>query len=110
MFSQRTSISDRTPLQSLLRISITIFTGFLLVGPFLGILLAAVVFDNSMESFLKGGHIDAAMAQPLIFIQGVTTFIGLIVFPILHITRLEHKPLAPLIDNRSHLTRVLLLV
>ena len=110
MFSQGTSISDRTPAQSLLRISITIFTGFLLVGPFLGILLSAVVFDNSMESFMKSGNIDPAMAQPLIFVQGITTFIGLIVFPILHITRLEHKPLTPLVDNRMHLNQVLLLV
>lgn len=110
MFSQGTSISDRTPTQSLLRISITIFTGFLLVGPFLGILLAALVYDNAMEPFMKSGSVDPTMAKPLIFVQGMTTFIGLILFPIIHITRLEHKPLAPLVDNRTYLAQALLLV
>ena len=111
MFSQGTSISDRTPTQSLLRISITIFTGFLLVGPFLGILLSALVYGNAMESFLKDQNsIDPSMAMPLIFVQGMTTFVGLIVFPIIHITRLENKPLTPLVDKRMHLNQVLLLV
>ena len=110
MFSHGSSISDRTPIQSLLIISITIFSGFLLVGPVIGVMLSALVFEHSMDSYLKSGIIDPTMAKPMILIQGVTTFVGLILFPIIHITRLEHKPLRPLIDNRTHLTQVLLLV
>ena len=64
-----------------------------------------------MESFLKDQNsIDPSMAMPLIFVQGMTTFVGLIVFPIIHITRLENKPLTPLVDKRMHLNQVLLLV
>lgn len=110
MFSQGTPISDRTPVQSLLRISITIFTGFLLVGPFIGVLLAMAVFDAGSDSFFKGGAPDPAMEGPLLTVQAMTTLVGLIVFPIVHITRLERKPLAPFFSNRTNLNRILLMV
>jgi membrane protease YdiL (CAAX protease family) len=110
MFSHGSPISDRTPTQSLLVISITIFSGFLLIGPVVGVMLSALVFEHSMDSYLKSGVIDPTMTKPLILIQGVATFLGLILFPIIHITRLEHKSLRPLIANRTHLTQVLLLV
>ena len=107
MFSQVTPISDKSPTQSLLRISITIFFGFLLVGPFLGVALAAVVYDMDIESFFNAGGMSADMANPLLFVQAVTTFIGLILFPVIHITRLEYKPLSPFFSSRAQLTPVL---
>ena len=110
MFSHGTLISDRTPVQSMLRISITIFVGFLIVGPFVGVMLSALVFENSMDEFFKTGSINPTMVKPMILLQAVTTFVGLILFPIIHITKLEGKSLSPLFDNRVHLAQVLLLV
>ena len=107
MFSQGTPISDKTPTQSLLRISITIFTGFLLVGPFVGILLSAFVYDNGIEAFFNTANMGPGMIKPLLFVQGMTTFIGLILFPIIHITALERKPLSPFFSSRAQLTLVL---
>lgn len=110
MFSQGTPISDRTPVQSLLRISITIFTGFLLAGPFIGVLLSMAVFDSGAEPFLKDGAPDPSMAGPLLLVQAMTTLIGLIVFPIVHITRLERKTLSPLFSRRDNLNQILIMV
>jgi membrane protease YdiL (CAAX protease family) len=107
MFSQVTPISDKTPTQSLLRIAITIFTGFLLVGPFLGVSLAAVVYDIDFEAFFNAENMGPAMVNPLLLLQAMTTFIGLILFPIIHITKLEYKPLSLFFSNRAQLTFVL---
>jgi membrane protease YdiL (CAAX protease family) len=46
----------------------------------------------------------------MLFTQGVVSFVSFILFPIIHISALEHKPLAPLFENRSHLGQGLLLV
>lgn len=110
MFSQVTPISDRTPTQSLLRIFITIFTGFLLVGPAIGVMLAALVYDLDVESFFQGGKANTAMVSPLLLLQAATTFIGLILFPLIHITQLEHKPLSPLFAGHRQLGQVLVMV
>lgn len=110
MFSQVTPISDRTPTQSLLRIFITIFTGFLLVGPAIGIMLAALVYDLDIESFFQGGKVNTAMVSPLLLLQAATTFIGLILFPVIHITQLEHKSLSPFFAGHPQLGQVLVMV
>lgn len=105
MFSQPSLISDRTPLWSLLRITITLLTG-LLAGTFLAIPLTAFVYGVDVTST----DVDQSMAMPLLFTQGVVSFVSFILFPIIHIAALEHKPLAPLINNRIHLAQGLLLV
>ncbi|HTF20925.1 MAG TPA: CPBP family intramembrane glutamic endopeptidase [Chryseolinea sp.] len=106
MFSQGTLISDRTPVWSLLRITITLLTG-ILAGSFVAIPLAAYVYGIDVT---YNDNPDLSMAMPLLFTQGVVSFISFIVFPIIHITALEHKPLTPLVDRRLHLTQTLLLV
>jgi len=106
MFSQFKPISDKTPVQSLLRISITIFTGFLVVGPFIGAAIAALVYEVSIPSLFIGPF-DATIVNPLLLLQAISGFIGLIVFPILHVTGLEHKPLSPFFSNKTQLMTVL---
>ena len=106
MLRQDPLISDRTPLWSLLRITLTLLTG-VLAGSVIAPSLTAFVFDREIA---LTGSMDESMAMPMLFIQGVVSFVAFILFPILHITALEHKPLMPLVDERTHLGQTLLLV
>ncbi len=103
MFSQGMAISDRAPMQSLLRICITIFSGFALVGPSLGMLIASIFYEGSLLSDMATDTMEESMVVPLLIMQALATFIGLIVFPIIHITLLEHKPLSGLFNQTSGL-------
>ena len=100
------SISDRTPLRSLLRITITLITG-LLTGVVIAPPIVAFVFGNDIN---LTANFDNSMASPLLLSQGIATSIGFILFPLIHIYWLEHKPLMPLIDNRARFSQSLLLV
>lgn len=106
MLTHGTLISDRTPIWSLLRITITLLTG-ILAGTFLAIPLAAFVYGKDVD---MNSSLDASMAMPLLFVQAVVSFVSFILFPIIHIAALERKPLLPLVGKRTHLGQTLLLV
>jgi len=110
MYDPRPLVSDRHPLLSLFLILATIFFGFVLIGPMLGVALSWIFYPgNFVEDFINGtdrpGFFLAGMT-----VQGFTTLVGLIIFPIVHITRLEHKPLRPFFPAQPKLGEVILAV
>lgn len=110
MFSQGMTISDRAPMQSLLRICITLFSGFIFVGPLLGMLVASLFYDGSLLTAFNSDTIDETAAIPLLIIQALGTLVGLIVFPVIHITLLERKPLSGLFSETTGLRTALPMV
>jgi membrane protease YdiL (CAAX protease family) len=79
----------------------------MLAGMFVAIPLTSFVYGVDVTT---NNNPDPSMAMPLLFMQGVVSFVSFVVFPIIHISALEHKPLAPLFQNRKHLGQGLLLV
>jgi uncharacterized protein len=81
---------ERHPLISLLLILFIVGIGFVLVGPFIGVFLAAPFYAGSMEELVANiqdpaNHPEVKM--PLYIIQGFATLVGLIIAPALYMSR-----------------------
>jgi membrane protease YdiL (CAAX protease family) len=89
-------VSDRHPIVSLLLIIIMVGTGFLLVGPGIGLAVASQFYEGDLMSIFQSQP-DPSVFTPLMIVQGFASLIGLIVIPILYVRVFERKPLAPFI-------------
>lgn len=89
------SVSDRHPLVSLLYIIIMVGTGFLLIGPALGIGVASFFYEGDDLLHALTSDPDYSVYIPLMVTQGVASFTGLILFPLLHVRFVEQKSLQP---------------
>jgi uncharacterized protein len=88
-------VSDRAPLVSLLLILLNVFLGFVVVGPVLGLGIASLFYDGNLLNDIQTLDNRPGILVPLLVTQSVATFIGLIIFPILHIVAIEHKRIPP---------------
>lgn len=87
-------VSNRHPFLSLLYIVIMIGAGFLLIGPGVGIAVAAQFYEGDLLSLLQTGP-DYSVFLPLMIMQGFASLIGLIIIPIIYLRVFERKPLKP---------------
>ena len=88
-------VSDRAPLASLLIILLNVFLGFVVVGPVLGLGIASLFYEGNLLNDIQTLDNRPGILVPLLVTQSVATFIGLIIFPILHIVAIEHKRIPP---------------
>jgi uncharacterized protein len=96
-------IIDRHPVVNLILILIVVGLGFVFVGPFIGILIAALYYPGSIED-LGVAILDPAdhpeLKIPLYIMQGCATAVGLIVAPML-IMRNTATPVQSLFRNKT---------
>ena len=88
-------VSDRSPLASLLIILLNVFLGFVVVGPVLGLGIASLFYEGNLLNDIQALDNRPGILVPLLVTQSVATFVGLIIFPILHIVAIEHKRIPP---------------
>ncbi len=88
-------VSDRSPLVSLLIILLNVFLGFVVVGPVLGLGIASLFYDGNLLNDIQTPDNRPDIVVPLLITQSVATFIGLIIFPMIHIVAIEHKRIPP---------------
>ncbi len=103
-------VSDRSPLASLLIILLNVFLGFVVVGPVLGLGIASLFYDGNLLNDIQTLDNRPGILVPLLVTQSVATFIGLIIFPILHIVAIEHKRIPPFFPPQHKPLFVLFLV
>jgi membrane protease YdiL (CAAX protease family) len=108
MFDSRLLVSNRLPFLSLCLVLATVFIGFVVVGPLLGVAVASSFYDGNLVTDLFSNSDQPGYFLAVMVVQGVATFVGLILFPILHITQLEHKPLQPFFPSQPKVGQVLL--
>ena len=108
MFDPRLLVSNRAPFMSLCLVLATVFIGFAVVGPLLGVAVASAFYDGNLAVDILNGADQPGYFVAVMVVQGIATFVGLIVFPVLHIMQLEHKPLQPFFPSEPKLERVLL--
>ena len=76
-----------SPFQSLLLIILISFTGFLFIGPFIGLIFSLPFFEGSIMDLVKS-QVDPignpAMKLPILITQGTATLIGFIIFPYIY--------------------------
>ncbi len=83
-------VSDRSPVLSMLFILIMVGSGFLLIGPGVGLAVASLFYEGNLLIALQTST-DVSLYTPLMITQGFAALIGLIVIPILYIQFIEHK-------------------
>ncbi|MDH4090931.1 MAG: CPBP family intramembrane metalloprotease [Cyclobacteriaceae bacterium] len=110
MFTPQNIVSDKPPFQSLLRITLNVILGFVIVGPLLGFAVASSFYGGDLLGDLEKTTGQPGLVGAILLMQAIVTFIGLILFPIIHITQLEHKPLKPFFPSNSQTLLMLLLV
>lgn len=110
MFTPRNLVSDRPPFQSLLRITLNIVLGFIIVGPIVGLALASSIYQGDLLNDIQNVNIGPGFIEAMFLMQGIVTFVGLILFPIIHITQLEHKSLRPFFPTQSNTLLMLVVV
>lgn len=103
-------VSDKSPILSLLIIFLLVLMGFGIVGPVLGNLITSDMYDGDFLTDLQNDALKPGSIQLILILQGIITFIGLIVFPLLYITMVEHKKLNPFFPPQPKLGTLLLLV
>lgn len=110
MSDHRNLVSDRSPFLSFVLILITVFIGFVVVGPMLGFAVASLFYEGNLLNDLQTGSDNPGFFLAGMVVQGIASFVGLIVFPALHIRFLEHKSLSPFFPDQPKFGQVLLAV
>lgn len=96
MSTEDINISDRHPLVSLLYIIILMGIGFLLIGPGIGLAVAALFYEGDLVSMVANPDYSAFL--PLMTVQAFAAFTGLILFPLLYVRFSERKPVSKLFN------------
>lgn len=86
-------ISNKPPLTSLLLIFAVVFIGFMVIGPMIGLALAMPFYEGDFLADFGGNKIGSDAFIPLMIIQGVTSFTGLVLLPMAYVRYSEHKPI-----------------
>lgn len=97
---QENLVSDKPPLQSLLVTIVMFFLGFMVVGGIIGFMIAEPFYDGNLLTDMLSEEPGNDLFYPLLIVQGVTSFVGLIIFPFLQLRFLEHKSVAPFFQKQ----------
>lgn len=104
-------VSDKRPALSLLIIFLLVLLGFGIIGPLIGLQLSASFYDGDVINdltTLKGTR-NPNFFYATMVVQGMTTLLGLIVIPWLHL-RANQRQLQPFFPPAYRLPMVLALV
>lgn len=110
MFTIPNLVSDRPPVLSVLFIALNVMLSFVLIGPVIGLTVASFFYDGNLLKELESISPKPELVTPLLIMQAVVTAVALIAFPIIHITKIEHKSLRPFFPTQSQTFKILLLL
>jgi len=94
----------------MLRIVLMVMLGFVIVGPLLGLQLSMAFYDGDLMQDIGNVSGTPQLATAILVMQATATLIGLIIFPLIQITRLERKSLRPFFPDQEKLGLMLLIV
>lgn len=110
MFTPQNLVSDRPPFQSLLRITLSILLGFAILGPIVGLALADAIYEGDLLVDTQNMNFGPGFLEAMYLLQGTATLLGLILLPVIHITRLEHKTLGAFFPPQPNAFLMLIIV
>ncbi len=102
-------VSNKQPLLSLFNIFVNLVLGFVLIGPLLGLLAASAFYDGNLLQDLTTVKNTKELFYPMLIMQGIASFVGLIALPYLHLRTIEQKKLRPFFPAQSRILFVLLI-
>jgi membrane protease YdiL (CAAX protease family) len=107
---QESLVSNKPPLTSLLLIFAVVFIGFVVVGPMVGMAIAMLVYDGDLLAEILNNSPGSNAFYPLMIVQGIASFIGLVMLPGLYIRYTEQKSLAPFFRKENNLPVVVAII
>lgn len=107
---QESLVSDKPPLTSLFLILAVVFIGFVVVGPMVGFAIAMPFYEGDFLSDFAHGTLNQNSFVPLMTVQGVTSFIGLILLPMAYIRYTENKEINLFFKGENNLYLSILLI
>jgi uncharacterized protein len=84
-------VSNKPPLTSLLLIFGVVFIGFVIIGPMIGLAIAMPFYGDSFLSDITSNQLRSDAFVPLMIVQGITSFTGLVVLPMAYIRYSENR-------------------
>src|SRR5688572_29430365 len=104
-------VSNTTPVLSLFIIFLLVLLGFGVIGPLIGLQLSAIFYEGDIMKDLTSlrGTGNPRFFYAMMVVQGMTTLLGLIVIPWLHL-RANQRQLQPFFPPAYRLPMVLALV
>ena len=103
-------VSDKSPIRSLVMICLVVVIGFGIVGQLLGVLVAAEMYEGNLVQDLENYSLKPGGLGAILTMQGIVTFVGLILFPIIHLTQVEHKSLKPFFPPQRKIATLIIIV
>lgn len=88
---QESLVSNNPPLTSLLIIFAIVFSGFLVIGPMIGFMLAMPFYEGDFLTDLMKDQLSSDAFVPLMLLQGATSFTGLVLMPMAYIRYSEGR-------------------
>lgn len=107
---QESLVSNKPPLTSLFLIFAVVFIGFVVVGPMVGMAIAMLVYDGDLLAEILNNSPGPNAFYPLMIVQGIASFIGLVMLPALYIRYTEQKLLAPFFRKENNLPVVVAII
>lgn len=102
-------VSNKPPLTSLFLILAIVFTGFVVIGPMIGFAIAMPFYEGDFLADFTNNKLGANAFVPLMLIQGVTSFTGLVLLPMAYIRYSENKSIRNFFPEDSRLSFGILL-
>lgn len=103
-------VSDRRPFVSLLLILINLFFGFVLVGPLLGISIGSFFYEGNLLNDIQHAEDHPEIVEPLLITQAIATFVGLIIFPAIHLFAIERRSIRRFFPEQPRTLWILVLL
>lgn len=107
---QESLVSNKPPLTSFLLILCVVFIGFMVIGPLIGFLIAMGIYEGDLLSDLTKNTFGQDAFVPLMIVQGATSFIGLVLLPMLYVRYSENKPIYPFFKKEHNLPLTVILI
>ncbi|HKZ37310.1 MAG TPA: CPBP family glutamic-type intramembrane protease, partial [Chryseolinea sp.] len=93
----------------MLTILLNVVLGFVIVGPILGLGISSLFYDGDLLKDFQNPDQHPGVIGPILLTQSIATFVGLILFPVIHITAIERKRIAPFFPLQKKTLLILIL-
>lgn len=107
---QESLVSDKPPLTSLLLIFAVVFIGFVVVGPMVGLTLIMTTYEGDLATEIQSNSPNPDSFYPFLIFQGIASFIGLVLLPVLYVRYAEQKPLTSFFRKETNLPVILAII
>lgn len=95
-------VSDKPVWISLLGIGALFIIGFIIIGPIVGIGIAAIFYEGNILEALTNPAAHPDFKVGMLMSQGIASFVGLILLPYLYLRFIERKHIGPFFKKESN--------